>query len=445
MNVVNASEPLRLSLKKNFSWMFFGESVDILTRWGLIAVLSKLMDPGAVGLFGLSLAIVGPVFSFSNMGLRHAQSTDVTRAYHLSHYFTLRRFTTALALILIVVVAWLINTGDETWMVVMLVAVARAIEAQSDVYYGLFQSRERMDYIAQARMFRGPLALALFWAGVYFSSDLRVGCLGLISSNLIVLILHNYRKSKRFRHSIKNRESMEGEKTRFSFDFKRTYILFRLVFPLGCVGLLTSLQTNIPRYFVELELGLEQLGFFVAVFAPYSAVTRVLGAVAHSASARLAMRYRNSEGREFLLLLLKLGILGSVIGGIGIVVAVGFGGQVLTLLYTAEYSPYSDILVLMMIGAFVRALGNLWQFGVIAARRFWAQFMQHAVVVLVMIIGGPILVGLYGLTGAALVVIFGALTHLIGVLAINTFLMKRLAVLKVRQRTYKNSAGNHRD
>ncbi len=425
--------------------MFFGETIDVLSRWGLLAVLSKLMNPEAVGLFGLSLAIVVPVFMFFNMGLRHAQSTDVTHEYLFSDYLTLRGITTVLGLILVAVIAWLVNIGDESWMVVMLVAVARAIEAQSDVYYGLFQNRERMDYIAQARMFRGPLALALFWAGIYFSSDLRVGCVGLISTALIVLVLHNHRLSKRFNRSPTGSRCSVNQGTWLSLDLNRACTLLRLVFPLGCVGFLTALQTNIPRYFVEHELGLEMLGYLVAVFAPYSAVTRLLGAIAHSASARLAMRYQKHEGREFLSLLLKLGILGSVIGGIGIIGAVGFGEQILTLLYTAEYAAYSDILVLMMIGAFVRVLANLWQFGIIAARRFWAQFMQHALVVLVLIIGSSIFVAHYGLRGVAYVVILGALTHLLGVITINIFLMKKLAGLNINQATHKNNTSGYRD
>jgi len=151
-----------LSLRKNVAWISLGEGVDLISQWGLLAVLSKLMDVGAVGLFGLAMAVIVPVTQLFDLGLRKAQATDVAREYHFNHYFSLRVVTSSVALLLIILVGSALGVSAYGWTVVFLMALAKVIEGQSDVFHGLFQHHSRMDYIARARMLRGPLGLTLF-------------------------------------------------------------------------------------------------------------------------------------------------------------------------------------------------------------------------------------------------------------------------------------------
>lgn len=416
----------RLSLRKNFIWMGAGETLDVACRWGLLVVLTKLLNPQAVGVFGLALAVTVPIMMFFNMGLRHAQATDVSHLYTFRAYRELRRISTLLAVAMIAIIAWRLDPGAETWQAIMLVALARAVEAQSDVYYGLFQNRERLDYVAKARMIRGPLALVLFAIGITATSDLRVGCVGLIAAASIVLVLHNMRLSKHFL-TPEERERAEGIK---GFVLRaepaRIYLLVRTVFPLGCVAGLSTLQSNMPRYFIEHTLGLEALGYFIAVAAPYSAVTRLVGAVAHSASNRLAHKFKHGRQRSFLLLLGKMGFVGLFIGGVGVALAVVTGKELLSLLYSPAYAEYWRIFVIVMIGALIRVLAQFWQFGILAARQFWAQFGQQTLVLAAAVAGNWILVPLYGLEGAAVAIVLAASTHLAAVVAINVRLIRRM-------------------
>ena len=419
----------RLSLRKNFVWMTTGETIDVACRWGLLVVLSKFLHADAVGTFGLSLAIIVPTITFSNMGLRHAQSTDVSHAYSFKEYRILRMLTSSSALIVIALIAWSIDQGNQIWQVIMLIAISRVIEAQSDAYYGLFQNRERMDYVAKARILRGPLALTFFGFGIYFTSDLRIGCLGLIASATIVLLFHNMRHAKGLFHLEDDANGRHRGTFASRLNRERLLALLRLVFPLGCVALLSSLANNVPRYFIGHELGLEALGYFTAVAAPYSAVTRLVSAVAHSASARLARKYQQNARRSFLMLLIKLGGIGFAIGSLGMVAAAALGEEILTILYSPAYAQYKTVFALVMFGAFLRVLSNLWQFGIIAARRFWTQFLLQSIVILVAVIGNAVLVPSFGLTGAAIAVILVAATHFCSVLTINSFLIRKMSIL----------------
>ena len=424
-----------LSLRKNIAWISMGEGVDLVSQWGLLAVLSKFMDVTAVGLFGLALAVIGPITEFCDLGLRKAQATDVGGEYRFGHYFSLRIVTSSVAFLVIVTIASTLGIGVYGWTVILLMALARAIEGQSDVFHGLFQLNSRMDFIARARMLRGPLGLTLFTAGIYFTGDQRVGSLGLIVAALTVLLLYDRRLGARLlmrprpgqASAPATAEPGPGDAIAFVWNTRQMASLVRQVFPLGLVAVLGSLQMNIPRYSVELHQGMAALGYFTALTALYSASTRMANAMGHSAAASMAHGFAADARRTVLVLLAKLGILGLLLGAAGIAVVWAMGQEILTLIYAPEYAEYAHILLLLMVAAAFRHLGSMWQIGIIAARQFRVHLVQHVANIAVAAVASVLLIPPYGLLGAAFVLIAVAATNLVFVMAANAIFLRRLS------------------
>lgn len=423
-----------LPLRKNVVWISVGEGVDLISQWGLLAILSKLMDVGAVGLFGLAMAVIVPVTQLFDLGLRKAQATDVAGEYHFNHYFSLRVVTSSVALLLIILIGSALGVGVYGWTVVFLMALAKVIEGQSDVFHGLFQYHGRMDYIARARMLRGPLGLSLFALGILVTGDQRVASLGLIVAAFAVFLLSDVRLARRFL-TVAGAEDGRGNLSdtdthkaiAFVWDMKRMSALIRQVLPLGVVALLASLQMNIPRYSLEHQQGLEALGYFTAVSVLYSATARMANAMAHSASASMARGFAAADRRSVVVLYGKLGVLGLLLGVGGVLAVMIMGREILTVLYTEAYADYADILVLVMIAAAIRHLGSMWQLGIVAARRFRLHLMQYIGNIAVTAVASVLLIGPYGVAGAAYVLIIVALFNLTIVVAINAFLLRNLS------------------
>jgi len=209
-------------------------------------------------------------------------------------------------------------------------------------------------------------------------------------------------------------------------SIRRMVQLALLVLPLGVVGLFMSLQISIPRLLVEANLGFALLGYFVAIVAAYSASSMMVNALAHAASPRLARAFASGNKRAFVKLLAKMGLVGIGLGGSGICIAYFFGEVILSLLFTRDYGAYSDVFVLVMIAALFRFLANLWQMGISAARQFRVQFILHFGVVMVVLVSCMILIPTHGLVGAAVAMILAAIAHMVGVLLINIWLVRRL-------------------
>ena len=159
-------------LRVNVAWTFLGNVVYAACQWGLLVVLAKIGTPEMVGQLALALAVTAPVIMFCNLEMRVMQATDARADYSFGHYLRLRLFTTALALVVIAALATLSGRGYETVLVILIIALAKACECISDIFYGLQQKNERMERIAISLMARGALSLGAFAVAVYLTHSL---------------------------------------------------------------------------------------------------------------------------------------------------------------------------------------------------------------------------------------------------------------------------------
>jgi len=170
---------------------------------------------------------------------------------------------------------------------------------------------------------------------------------------------------------------------------------------LGFTALLISLNTNIPRYFVERYLGEYELGIFAAIAYLVVAGTTVMLALGQSALPRLARYYAAGNGAAFRALLLKLVGIGVLGGGMGILVALVAGREVLTLLYSPEYSTYVDVLRWVMVSAAFWYVGILLGYAISATRQY-ARFVIPYLAITISTIGASaFFIPSFGLAGAA--------------------------------------------
>jgi O-antigen/teichoic acid export membrane protein len=425
-----------MSLRRNFSWTFVGNFIYAASQWGMLTVLAKIGTPEMVGQFALGLAVTAPVIMFSNMQLRAVQATDAKEDYLFSDYLTLRLVTTILALVVIAAIILFSGYKGDTALVIVGVSVAKSFESISDVFYGLFQQRERMDHIAHSLMIRGPLSLVVLGLGVYLTGKFIWGVVGMtVAWGLILFCFDMPNGVKILKMGRFNPLTIEaGSRSFVSFwpkCEKRLHVLKRLLWlalPLGLVMFLNSLNTNIPRYFIEHHLGSKQLGIFSAMAYLLVAGNTVVNSLGQSSSPRLAKYYAAGDSGAFRSLLYKLIGIGIIIGAFGIFIAVVVGKEVLTLLYTPEFAVCGDVFVWLMIAAAVLYVASILNYGMMATRSFTSQLPLFALITVGSVAACAWLIPKYGLLGAALATLSAGLIQFAGSAWING-----IALLKIQK------------
>jgi O-antigen/teichoic acid export membrane protein len=183
--------------------------------------------------------------------------------------------------------------------------------------------------------------------------------------------------------------------------------LIGLAWPLGVVTLLVSLGANIPRYFIQQDLGEAALGYFAASAYVLAAGNTVMAAMGQSASPRLA-RYFHSDRPAYSRLLKNMVLLGAVLGAAGIALALLFGRVFLSLLYRPEYAKYTSLFTCVMVVAAVGNVSSMLGYGMTAARMFRVQVPLSFFAVAIVTFACWILIPRSGLMGAAYAILMGA-------------------------------------
>ena len=395
-----------LSLRQNVSWTTAGNLIYALCQWGVLTAIAKTGTPAMVGMFALGLAITAPVMQFANLQLRGVQATDARREYAFGDYVALRLVTTFLALAVSAGIALWIDRSRETTVVILLIALAKAVDALSDVIYGYFQQRERMDVIARAQVGSGLLSLTLTAVGLVVFDNIVVGVAGYLAGLIVPLVIYTIPVAHRSLRSSGTHSTM----VRWDPGVMRRLAWTAL--PLGVVMLLLSLNTNIPRYVVEHEQGERGLGVFAALVYIVVAAGMVVTAVGQAVSPRMARQYAEGALQGFRTLLMRAVQISLLLGVLGGVVALVAGRPVISLLYTPEYADDTVALAILALAGGVTFAASFAGFAMTAARRFRPQVPVFVAVVVASTLASLVLVPAYGLRGAMGAVLVGAAVQL---------------------------------
>lgn len=409
------SPPRRVKLRVNILWSLAGTAVYSLCQLGILVVLAKLGTHEMLGQFALGFAIASPVMICAGLSsLRIVQATDAHADHRFQDYLALRILTTVAGLGAVAGVLYFTSYSPKTAGVVLMVAVAKAIENLSDAFGGFLQYHERMDLLALSAMLRGTLSLLAMLIGLYLTGDVLIAVSCLAFSWALTLILFDLRVSAGLLSTSFRTGSMGaalksvGDLLQGPWNWRALITIGVLALPVVIAAGLTSFTTNIPRYFVEHFLGLGELGKFAAIAYPMAAGIIIINAIGQSAMPRLACLYADGNTQKFSGLMLRLVGIATALG-VGGVLLIQFAGRpILTLLYHPEYANYTSVFLWLGVATGLLLISGILGYGVNAVRHFRTQMFVSILVALVAAAACAVLVPWWHLTGAAMAIMLTA-------------------------------------
>jgi len=384
-----------------------GSMISSGCKWAMLMVLTKFVAVEMVGHYVLALSITAPVIMLSRLQLRVVQATDVKGQYKFGDYFGARLISNFVALLIVIGIlsTFAGRYSCEVCILILLVGVNKSIESTSDIVYGLMQKHERMDNVARSMVFRDAGAVILLAVIIKVTGNLLLGVTGVGLWWLLVLLLFDRSNAGNFAKFIP------------SFKLKKVLSLAKIGLPLGIVMGIISVNSNIPRYFVEIYIGSEALGYFGPLVYVLVGVSKATIALGQSASARLARYYVYNREAYVKLLLKILFIILMLAFGI-ILFGVFLGKPFLAIAYKPEYAERHDLFVWLMAASGVTMLASVLGYGMTAARRFKSQVPVLGSTCAVCLLACWLLVPRYGMKGAAWAMLLSATTQFLGSLMV---------------------------
>jgi len=386
-----------LSLRKNFLWAFFGNSVFYLCQFGIFIVLAKLGSPEMLGTYSYAVAIVIPFAIFGKLQLQVVFVTDAKNEYLFADYLVLRILTTVVTILAITVVAAVVADSAYAAILIIIVGAGQGFLSIREMYLSAMQKAERMDMFSISNMIQGLFGLIVFFLVIWCCHSLLLAVVGLLLVRVVSFILYDYFVIKKLPAAIGM-----GDKT--SADVYRNWRglaqLVWLSIPIGITAAMISLQVNITKYFIKHYYSETTLGYYAAMVALLAAGQMVISALGQTTCPRLA-KYFVTNKTAFRHLLTKLVAVGFILGVSGLVITFFFGKFILTMIFSADYAVYHKEFNWIMLFGAVAYVTSFFGYGVTAARYFRIPLVIWTIVAGVTAVSCYLLVPSYSIKGAA--------------------------------------------
>jgi O-antigen/teichoic acid export membrane protein len=396
------------SLLSGATWSVLGQMSLALAQWGIVVALARTATPAAVGEFALGMALTAPLFGFSNMCLAQLQATDVHGEHSFGAYAGVRLLTTVAALLILPLLLAASSSTPQELAVAVVFGFARAADGASDVCYGLMQRHGRFRTIGQSMLLRSAICGMAAMVALQVTNTGLGAAVGLALAWSACALLFDLPKAKQLLQQLGR---LAEWRMRFGWPFIAGIV--RDGVPLSLVMGLNMAAMNIPRYWVARQLGHEQLGYFAAIAYLMIAANMVIAAGSQAVVPRLAEDYVKTPRRYCRLVLYM--VAAAVLAGVLCVgIALTAGQQIMAMIYTARYAQFQSTLVWTMAGTAVLILVSVTGVAMTAARRFGVQVWNSAAAAISTALACVVLIGPYGLDGAAIAVLIGLVVKLLG-------------------------------
>lgn len=382
----------------DLSSTFLSNIVVAFCKWLILILIARLLSPKEVGIYTLAFAITAPISLLINMKLRSLYVTDEC-ANSFIDYFHLRLILNVISFLILSVIAFFI--WKDIFWILLVVMLNKLTELLSENVYSAHHKKKSFYRISKMMIQKSIIEVVSFgFALVIFKSLIYALIVSLILKTLYVFLV----ELPSIYYLIKNNH----------YNINKVLKILRLALPLGLVQMIVSLNTNIPRYFLEYFEDVTSLGLFSSV--AYLLVIFNLFASSISQFFLPKLYEINQSGNTKMLknyINKKMNVTVIFIGIIITLFLFIFGEQVLTIIYGSEYSKMKNLLVIVSLSTLLNTISWNYDTALMAIRYISVQPKITIFTLLINIIISHQLINEHGIYGAALSLIIVSLLQLI--------------------------------
>lgn len=336
----------RNNTKVNFLSIALGNFFYYGIQYFILILLTKNFDKSLVGLYIFALAFVKPIFIPLNLQLRSLFVTETNDNLTISDYHSIRFLGNILTLLTIYILSKL--SSVDSVIILLQIGMIKILESQSEMCHAIFQKKQEMVFIGLSRIVSGTITIIMIIVGIklelQFSSIINLWILGLIA----VLLLLDIPKARN-----KDKDFLNLKKY---FNWTKVKSILKFAWPLFFLEIISKFYESYPSLSVEKYFGLEMLAVFGSIIYFKAIGGQILTQIINIVEPKMANFWKNNQFEEFNKLVLKLVVLGFLIGIIIIIILNFTGEMILQFLFTEEYSKHNKLLVLIAISSCISYL-----------------------------------------------------------------------------------------
>ena len=395
-----------LLLLKKAKWLVGGNFVFAFSQWVILIFFARMTNQENLGQYALALAIVTPIFAVGNLQLRPLYILDVNseQKYTYTHFYYLRLICSFIALACCLVLGLFFNVSI---LVLLLVGLLKFFESYSDIIYAYYNAHDQTQLISKSLFLKGTLSVLAVAVGLYLFDFYTALILFLIVYLVVWLFIDNLYIQK----------TQEIKKMSLDLGIMKSAI------PMGISLGIVTLQSNIPRLFLDQYASIEAVGIFTVLSYFIIVGSIFINSICQYLSPRLTHAWNHN--RAYFKKLLSMALL--VAGGLGLIaifLSYFMGEFVLKLVYGAEYIAYADAFVLTMVAGFILYLATVLGYTLTAIGFIKQQVYLFSIVLIFSVLVSYLCIPEYGIVGGIYTLMVSYLVQCILSLLVVLFRLK---------------------
>lgn len=385
----------------NIGSSLFGQAFFLLTQLAVLSSMSHMRGLEAVGQFGLAMAIANPPFILFGYGLRVTQAVDAGNRYRFSEYLG-ARLTGALLASMVALAIGVTFAQGVPGGILLSVTLMKWADAVCETCYGAYQRHERLGLQARSLMLRGVAGLVLFHLLLMAGVSIAGSLFAQVIVWWLVAVLIDFPAAS----------ALGGRR----LSWPRLAILpnLRLLLsslPPSLESLIYNLQKSGQRGIVSNVLSPALLGVFTAIEYVHQAGAMLANAMSQALLGRLSQLRAERDHRAAQRIVLVHAAVMLATGIAGVVVAALLGKTLLRFFFHIESAVAEDLLTLIAIAIAIRNLATGVSASLSASDRFRSTLLVQGLASTVAVAAALQLVPKFGLVGAGLAIVAGAVVH----------------------------------
>ena len=395
-----------LLLLKKAKWLVGGNFIFAFSQWVILIFFARMTNQENLGQYALALAIVTPIFAVGNLQLRPLYILDVNseQKYTYTHFYYLRLICSFIALACCLVLGLFFNVSI---LVLLLVGLLKFFESYSDIIYAYYNAHDQTQLISKSLFLKGTFSVLAVAVGLYLFDFYTTLILFLMVYLVVWLCIDNLYIQK----------TQEIKKMSLDLEIMKSAI------PMGISLGIVTLQSNIPRLFLDQYASIEAVGIFTVLSYFIIVGSIFINSICQYLSPRLTHAWNHNRAYFKKLLFMALLVAGGL-GLIAIFLSYFMGEFVLNLVYGAEYVAYTDAFVLTMVAGFILYLATVLGYTLTAIGFIKQQVYLFSIVLIFSVLVSYLCIPEYGIVGGIYTLMVSYLVQCVLSLLVVLFRLK---------------------
>ena len=377
------------SISRTMLFNTVGSLIYYACQWFLSVVIVRISGYEQAGVLSLAMSVTASPAIIGLFNVRNYQASDLNNQYNQRTYINSRHITNLFSFIICAVMVLAGEYSTEKAIVIFLFMLYKVAEGYADVYYGIEQRWERLDYAGISMTIRGIGTIVIFVAILLVFDNLVLGLIAISAFSLLVVIFYDVRKT---------REWCDEKLTSSQLKAEVISLLLTCI-PLAIVAFLNNFAFNFAKIVLESTYGSEVMGYYSSVASPTLVVQLAAQTIFAPMIPSLTECFVKKDKAGFYSILKKFSVL---FGGLTVVVLIGsklLAHWGLCLLFGDKIEPYVYLFVYIVLMTIFMAI-NTSLFSICTLiREIKIQYLIGIVAIIVSVITAYTLVVRFSMVG----------------------------------------------